>query len=198
VNYTAQYENVPEGYRNPEAAKCELQYQVCINDGGLVKDCTDKYNTCMKDNVTSKNTGEEKEEKKVEIDGDYADLMAAALKGQQPSTAFETYMKEIQSKFGTEYPKPSQTSLDLAQGGGVNPEALEKIYDLYKEGKIIIKPHEDVPKEKSSITIEQPNAPDIPLTQTSIRQQIRDDIKKAVKEEIDTIDNEYEIKYVSQ
>jgi hypothetical protein len=242
VNYTAQYENVPEGYRNPAAAKCEVQFITCINDGGSRENCTSEYNKCMKDNVTSNNStsdnlpesgsdltvknkclsekaycydlaGQDSGKQTIcdttydscltkntpssEPSAEYTALAAKALKGQRTSTAFETYMKEIQSKFGTEYPKPSLLSLSLAQGGDLNPTG-EDTSDVYTKNQTIIKPHEDIPKEKSSLTPQQQNAPDIPLTQASLRQQIRDDIRKAVKEEIDTIDNEYEIKYVTE
>jgi hypothetical protein len=314
VNYTAKFENVPEGYRNKAAEECEKEFQTCIADRGTLTSCSSEYNTCIADDVTSKNTGEKKEAKTTEIDPEYTSLAASALRGEKTPTAFEKYMKEIQSKIGSEYPKPSQTNLDLAQGDGVNPtdKEIAKLYkqyqefikaqkesqeklsekksftefksymkdiedklgakyekpsneemvtlykqyqeiikakqkdleekssttfdkfmkeikgrssveypspsllslslaqggdlnltdedtsDVYTKSQIIIKPHEDIPKEKSSLTPQQPNAPDIPLTQASLRQQIRDDIRKAVKEEIDTIDNEYEIKYVTE
>jgi hypothetical protein len=314
VNYTAKFESVPEGYRNKAAAECEKKLGTCLSDEGTLESCTSEYNTCIADDVTSKNTGEKKEAKTPEIDPEYTGLAASALRGEKIPTAFEKYMKEIESKIGSEYPKPSQTNLDLAQGGGVNPtdEEIAKLYkqyqdlikaqkesqeklsgkksfaefqsymkdiedklgakyekptdkemvtlykqyqeiikaqqkdleekssttfdkfmkeikgrlsveypspiltnldlaqgsginptedeitNIYKQYQAIIKAHQQLPEQKPSLTIEQPNAPDIPLTQTSLRQQIRDDIKKAVKEEIDTIDNEYEIKYVTE
>jgi hypothetical protein len=137
---------------------------------------------------------------------DYEKLRLAALGGQAPNLQkdqslltpeFKTFLKQVQGKASQIYPDPTSDQLGLAQGGEDQPQ-----YVSYKPHQTIISPHHTPAPQQGQLTANQrPEAQQIlegGVLTPSIRQQIRDDVRRAVGEELKTLQNEYEITYENQ
>jgi hypothetical protein len=138
---------------------------------------------------------------------DYEKLRLAALGGQAPdlqkdqsllTPEFKTFLKQVQGKASQIYPDPTSQQLGLAQGGDDQPQ-----YVSYKPHQTVIAPHQTPQPQGAQITANAPTDRDSGVQQIleggvltpSIRQQIRDDVRRAVGEELKTLQSEYEIVY---
>jgi hypothetical protein len=120
------------------------------------------------------------------------------------TTPLDPKMLELKKKIEKGY-KPDSIDFKSAQGLGIITESENDVISLYSRLSDYyarpqkIKPHE-TPKEQKIITAkvrsdEGTDADNGADTGLSLRSMIRRDIKQAVREELDSINNEYEIVY---
>ena len=113
-----------------------------------------------------------------------------------------TKLIDLKTKIEKGY-NPSAPNLDAAQGRGFFADVGDTINSIkgklanYNRRDDIIRPHQTPSARDSVITAKNNNATeaDDANSMNSIRSQIRNDINAAVKEEMDEIENEYEIVY---
>jgi hypothetical protein len=203
---------------------CETAFTTCLNDGGNTAACTTAYNTCVVkvsnpsvstvDNAPSTGTSASSAVTArgtptvPAVDADYQALAGQATTGQTATLTPElkTFMEQVKGKMSTEYPAPSATQLNAAQGQDatgsvVVPGGLLNDPAVYKAFQQIIKPHETPLAQQPGLTANQRGVDGVQagaILTPSMRQQIRDDVKKAVGEELGAIQNEYEITYDQQ
>lgn len=111
------------------------------------------------------------------------------------------YLIDLKEKIDHGY-NPSAADLDAAQGYGFFASSSEDVNSIkgklaeYIKSKQVIRPHE-IPRERLPVITARTatGMPDDADSSNSIRSQIRNDINAAVKEEMDEIENEYEIVY---
>ena len=203
-------------------AACEKAFSACLNEGGQTPSCTTAYNTCIANitnplvstTATAGTTGKSASSAVAArgtptapaADVDYQALAGQALTGQTATLTPElkTLMEQIQGKSSIEYPAPSAGQLGAAQGNtesSVSPAELLNNPAIYKAFQQIIKPHETPTAVQPGLTANQRGADGVQagaILTPSMRQQIRDDVKNAVGEELSKIQNEYEITYDQQ
>lgn len=122
------------------------------------------------------------------------------------NSTLDPKMKELKEKIEKGY-KPDATDFKSAQGLGIINDSENDVISLYSKLADYtarprkIKPH-DTPKDEKVITaklksdqgtLAEDGADETDIS--SLRSQIRRDIKEAVRDEFDEIDNEYEIRY---
>lgn len=141
------------------------------------------------------------------MDADYQALAGQALTGQTATLTPElkSFLEQIKGKASIEYPAPSAQQLGAAQGqdttaGGssIVPGSLLNDPATYKAFQQIVKPHETPTVVTPGLTANQRGADGVQadaILTPSMRQQIRDDVRRAVGEELANIQNEYEITY---
>jgi hypothetical protein len=142
------------------------------------------------------------------VDPDYQALAGQALTGQTATLTPElkTFLQQVQGKVSIDYPAPSSKQLDAAQGQDatgsvVVPGGLLNDPAVYKAFQQIIKPHETPTVQQPGLVANQRGVDGVQagaILTPSMRQQIRDDVRKAVGEELANIQNEYEITYDQQ
>lgn len=206
------------------AAACETAFSACLNEGGQSAACTTAYNTCIA-NITNPSvstvanagtTGRSASSAvtsrgtptSTPVDADYQALAGQATTGQTATLTPElkTFLEQVKGKMSTEYPAPSAGQLDAAQGQDATgsvivPGGLLNDPATYKAFQQIIKPHETPVGQQPGLTANQKGADGVlagAILTPSMRQQIRDDVRKAVGEELGAIQNEYEITYDQQ
>jgi hypothetical protein len=128
----------------------------------------------------------------------------AALTGTNinQSDSYKKFLASIASRSSVEYNKPTADQLSLAQGDdtGYSGRALG---GSYKPNQIVLKPHMTPAQLKAAISAsvasdngtQAQKIKEDTIQVPSIRDMIRRDVKQAVKEEIDAINNEYEVQY---
>ena len=136
---------------------------------------------------------------------EYAARLSAALNGTsvESSDAYKKLLASLNERGITDGSgnRPTASQLSLAQG---NDTGYYGIFpDLYTPNQQIIRPHMTPEELKAAIlakvagdrgTQAQTIQEDSILT-PSVRDMIRDDVKKAIKDEFNEINNEYEIRY---
>jgi hypothetical protein len=151
---------------------------------------------------------------KIPIDSaEYNDLSNLSSLGANTTITPElkTFLEAIKAKSSFEYTKPTASQLDAAQGidtvtlaktgSTVVPGSIFNDPAAYKAFQQIVKPHETPTVVTPGLTANQRGADGVQanaILTPSMRQQIRDDVKRAVGEELASIQNEYEITYDNQ
>jgi hypothetical protein len=136
------------------------------------------------------------------ISDDYQALAGQALTGQIPTVTPE--LKALMEQIKGKSVEPSAGQLSAAQGNtgsAISPGTLLNNPAVYQAFQQIIKPHETPTAVQPGLTATQKGADGVQanaILTPSMRQQIRDDVKKAVGEEMGAIQNEYEITYENQ
>jgi len=128
----------------------------------------------------------------------------AALTGTNinQSDSYKKFLASIASRSSVEYPKPTSNQLSLAQGDDTGYSG-RAIGGTYKPNQVVLKPHMTPAELKAALTASVPSdngtqaqkIKEDTIQVPSIRDMIRRDVKQAVKEELDAINNEYEVRY---
>jgi hypothetical protein len=195
-----------------------------LDEGGQTVSCTSAYNTCIA-NITNPsvsatpNAGTTGKSASSAVtargtpttpatDADYQALASQALTGQTATLTPElkTFMEQVKGKMSIEYPAPNASQLGAAQGQDATgslivPGGLLNDPATYKAFQQIIKPHETPTPLTPGLTANQKGAEQVQanaILTPSMRQMIREDVRKAVGEELDSLQNEYEITYDQQ
>ena len=134
---------------------------------------------------------------------EYNAKKTAVLNGTslQSSAAYKKLLASLSERAQTEYKKPTNSQLSLAQGDDTgysgNPNAE------YKPHQEIIRAHMTPAEIKAALTAkvasdkgtQAQEIQDGAFLTPSLRDMIRNDIKKAIKDEMNEIKNEYEVSY---
>ena len=232
--------NVTVALRRAAAAKCEKDYDACLEKGTSNNTCTTAYNVCnaaaqalstavsttsapgSSTNLTSAG-GALAYAKSLGMTG-AGDAVSWAnsgdmLKWQYGNTSGKTNidaiyddatpldpkMKELKEKIQKGY-KPNAADFKAAQGLGIISEGDDDVISLYSRLSDYysrpqkIKPHQTPTLIPNVITANVnsdvgTNAEEGKSDQPSLRSQIRRDVRQAIRDELDEIDNEYEIRY---
>lgn len=213
-----------EGFTAASHSACETAFSACLNEGGQTESCSSAYNTCIA-TITNPSvsttanvptTGKSASSSVAArgtptvpaLDADYQALAGQATTGQTATLTPElkAFMEQVKGKMSTEYPAPSAGQLVAAQGEDatgsvVVPGSLLNDPAVYKAFQQIIKPHETPLTVQPGLVANQKGADGVQagaILTPSMRQQIRDDVKRAVSEELGALQNEYEITYDQQ
>jgi hypothetical protein len=134
----------------------------------------------------------------------YNTVQAAALAGIDPkdTVSYKKFLDSIASRRSVEYDKPTDYDLSLAQGDDTGYSGAA-VGAKYSPNQVILKPHMTPAELKAAIAAsvlsdkgtKAQKIKEDSIQVPTLRDMIRNDVKKAVREEIDEINNEYEIKY---
>jgi hypothetical protein len=196
------------------AVACEKEYNLCVDSGDSIKDCTAETDKCLKailnpsvsdvdnaeSNLTSSATSAASAKtvgKTITPSSDYTALASAALTGKDAtlSSDYEKFLKEVKTKITSGYPKPTGEQLNLAQGAGVTLSESSSggsTNATYTPLTQRIRPHENLPENfptmTASASTDKGTGVDAILKDekkmSSIRQMIRDEIASAVRDEL--------------
>jgi hypothetical protein len=205
--------------------KCEADYKVCmdVKYGDNVA-CTKTYNSCneaaqkLDTSVsTVANAPSSGTQRSAQGALSYTKLKDASMLGAGDATEWAksgdmlrtqtfgssnpdtTFLAELRDKMIKGY-VPTKEEVRAAQGKGYfdwledEGDNLRDNLAAYYSSKNTIKPHE-TPSAKTPPLTAKTNTTVDEDEGDSLRSQIRRDVQKAVKEEIDEIENEYEIVY---
>lgn len=195
-----------QGARNLQRAlqACETDKAACIlNPRG--RNCNTEYTQCRNRAYGSGEAGA--------ANPDYTRLRDQVFNDQNNkfstdsqdySKELKTFLKAVQGNVGVDYPDPTDEQIERASGGGLlnNDTSFGANYSgsttTITPGQIppallrdiLVKLNSEKGTQAQQIRESAPIAP-------SLRQQIRNDVQDAVEDELDTIRNEYEVKYVT-
>ena len=209
--------------RRNAARVCERNYQACLNSDKEVRTCTTAYNECNKKAQaldtsvsTVSNAPSNTTQRSAQAAIAYAKAVDPNLLGKgdavewaksgdmlhtqyygSPNPENKT-LRELRVKIANGY-VPTKADLEKIQGKDFYSK-LEQDREKLFEKIQTIKAHETPRPPKPTITAtvasdKGTGAEKGKDTRESIRSQMRNDIKKAVREELEEIDNEYEIVY---
>ena len=148
------------------------------------------------------------------IAGSTAPLAYSASNNSVNTTQFQNLLQAIQQRIGNSGNVPTDTNLSMAsdgskdasgvwQGKGSSKGVDASGSDVYVPNQETIYPHQRPPAQPPRLTATVPTdagtqAEAIQTNQIltpSMRQMIRSDVKSAIKEEVNDIQNQYEITY---
>ena len=141
-------------------------------------------------------------------DADYLALAKQALTGQTATLTPELtkFLEQVKTRVPVEYPSPTAANLAAAQGEDASgslivPGSLFSDPAVYKAFQKYIKPHETPTAEPPGLTANQKGAEAVQadaILTPSMRQMIRDDVRKAVGEELQAATDEYNNEYSNE
>jgi len=202
---------------------CERDYQACLNADKEVRTCTSTYNTCNKAALaldtsisTVSNAPSNTNQRSAQAAIAYAKAVDPTLLGKGDAVEWaksgdmlhtqyygssnpeNKTLRELRIKIANGY-VPTKADLEKIQGKDFF-DKLEKDREKLFEKIEKIKAHETPRPPKPTVTAKVASdkgtgAEDGKDTLESVRSQMRKDIKKAIREELDEIENEYEIVY---
>lgn len=134
---------------------------------------------------------------------EYDAKKTAVLNGTslQSSDAYKKLLASLSERAQTEYKKPTDSQLSLAQGDDTGYSGTADAE--YKPHQEIIRAHMTPAEIKAALTAkvaadkgtQAQEIQDGAIVTPSLRDMIRNDVKKAIKDEIKDINNEYEVSY---
>jgi hypothetical protein len=170
---------------------CNTEYDACIARGMKVTECIKGKEACE---VRLKKGTQEKKG----LDSLYGALAASAQGNPagQVSPELEELLRKLQGTAATAGPN---VNLGLSQLVGAGTGGIAQLGSLYSPNQTVLAPHQIPTAQAPSLTPIQPQAPAIPLLTPSVRQQIRDDVRDVVQDELNALQeegfNSYEIQY---
>lgn len=152
-------------------------------------------------NTTARSTSNEPTAEDIEDWRKILDLRSESSPYFESANPDSKYLIDLKEKLHHGH-RPSAAELDAAQGYGFFASSSEDVNSIkerlaeYIKSKQVIRPHE-IPRERLPVITARTatGMHDDADSSNSIRSQIRNDINAAVKEEMDEIENEYEIVY---